>query len=205
MNALADTFARTRDPLVAAYFPVTRKPTSIFEFATRCQGSDGSTSTLWGKAAWDFEGWATQKVFGLDRNQPPTPDLSPPATADEVARLNLYEPITWHFMDQPQGTVNGALVPLGDSRNLIDAFFNGAPIIAGLLTEQGGHVVIVHRINVAVVQTEPQSVERHPSGFIDWVEVTDSQTPEKPLQIIPGDKFLRDARFIFAIYQDIRK
>lgn len=185
-------------PLPRAVFP-------IVETVGRCQGSNGASSQYWIQANWDAGAWASRKFLHQTNRLVPVPDMTPPAEYEKISRLNLYEPITWHFNDQPPGSISGAIVPIGDSRHLIDTFQKGVPVIAGLVDDESGHVVLVNRMQFASVPTaEKNTVTMHPSGYIAWVEVADPKYKDRPLQIITGDEFLAKAKFIFAIYQDAR-
>lgn len=181
-----------------------RTAAPIASAVARCQASDGATRTVWTRASWDLEGWAARRL-GVPGVVPAVPDLSAPPIADAVSQLDLYRPITWHFVDQPPGTVSGAIVPIRDSSHLIDSFFSGLSIVAGLETGTGGHVVVIQRLHVVVTETGPRTVERHPSGYIEWVEFADPQAPDKPLRTISGDEFLSSGRFVFGLHQVSRK
>lgn len=86
---------------------------------------------------------------------------------------------------------------------MIDLFNNGLSIVAGSDAGSGGHVVVIHKIHMPVVQTGTHTVERYQSGYIEWVEFTDPQTPDDaPLKIMSGNDFMSDCRFNFALYQE---
>jgi hypothetical protein len=207
MNRRADTLAAGA---TAPGLPATagRTATPVASAVARCQPSNssraGAGKLVWARASWDLEALAARRL-GLPKPAPAVPDLSTPPDAGAVSQLDLYRPINWHFVDQPPGSVGGAIVPIRDSVHLIDQFFAGLSIVAGLDTGQGGHVVVIQKLHVLVTETGPKSVERHPSGYIEWVEYADPQSPDSPLKTLPGDQFMASARFLFGLHQIARK
>lgn len=203
MNRHADSLAVAKaiPPVLPGRSPRSTLP--IVSGVMRCQGSRGGSSSAWARVSWDLDGWIARRI-GMQL-PPAMPDLTPPPENDALSQLDLYRPVTWHFRDQPPNTVSGSIVPIRDSGHLIDEFFNGRSIIAGLETAGSGHVVVINRLHVVVVETGPRTVTRHPSGYIEWVEFADPQAPDKPLRTMSGDEFMATSRFLFGIHQLSRK
>ncbi|WP_289021958.1 hypothetical protein [Desulfobacter postgatei] len=204
MNSIADKIKQS--PIQYAGLPAQSRVTiPVAEHIVTCQGSEGGRSQVWVQAYWDAEGWSCRKLLNQQATIPTEPQLIPPIDAQYFNQLDLYKPVTWRFKDQPLGTVNGEILPIRNSKHLIDVFNDGVPVIAGLVENSHGHVVVISKIRFAVVRSGDHSVEKHPSGYIDWVEVADSADSNSAWHIIPGNEFLSSAHFLFAIYQDRRK
>lgn len=191
--------------------PLARRTFPIATMVARCQGARGGTASVWAQmnvdpvavlgTAMNKPSWSENPMLMIPAPMPPHSYLEPPSEHADIDRLDLYSPTTWRYRDSPPDKVDGGIVPVRDSTHLIDVFFEGWPVVAGLGRGTGGHVVLIQKMHIAVVETGPKTVGRHPFGFVDWVEVSDPENPLRPNRIVSGDDFLADARFLFAVYQ----
>lgn len=123
-----------------------------------------------------------------------------------LSAIDLYHPISWHYAWHPENKIDGGIIPIKDSSQLINIFIDKSkpPILAGLAGGSNGHVVVISKIRLAVNVSldDLKTLTPHDSSHIEWVEFADPES-HTPYIKMSGDEFFKNARFIFAILQDI--
>lgn len=122
--------------------------------------------------------------------------IGKPHSVRYLESRDFYAPVTWSkngLNTEPQG----GIVPVRDTDHLWKEFINGMPILVGLTSDIGGHVVTVAQIAKSTA-VDPANLQQRVR--VEWVEVLDPARPQAPAYRIDGDSFAKRARFIFALY-----
>lgn len=175
---------------------------ALYQRAHFCQLASGlGTNWSWVWAGMDADAWIARQL-GISGWVAPTPGPqligvpNPPLVVRYLSTLDLYRPITWSATgsnEEPQG----AIVPLHGPTELVDRFKERVPVLAGLSSQSFGHVVLLSQIAYLPGGTDYfQDTTR-----IEWVEVLDPGKPAHRKYRMRGDDFIKQLRFLFAIYQ----
>jgi len=122
--------------------------------------------------------------------------IGKPYSVRYLERRDFYAPVTWSKGGRntdPQG----GIVPVRDTDHLWQEFLKGVPVLVGLTSDIGGHVVTVAQISTSIA-VDPDNHQQRVR--VEWVEVLDPARPQAPAYRIDGDSFVQRARFIFALY-----
>lgn len=107
--------------------------------------------------------------------------------------FNPYRMVAW--VGKFDG-LRGGVIPIKDTNNLVCYFTNNVPLLAGMVSDDNGHVVIIRSISYSSQKTTGTYIH------LDQVEIIDPNPDLRndPLIKYTGDDFLAKSRFIFAIY-----
>ncbi len=184
---------------------------AVFQKVRVCQ-SARSEGGSWMSAnfTWDIDGWFLNKL-GLQAipafqmvnqavvgQQPPSAPHKP-ASVRYLETLNLYRVVTWSkngLSNEPQG----GIAPIQDPGDFVTRFVQQVPIVAGLQSEQFGHVVTILAVRYLPTFRMHDNFYRKDLR-VEWVEVQDPAIPEQPTYRMTGDEFFSRARFLFAVYE----
>lgn len=137
-------------------------------------------------------------AIAINVGPPTNPDdfIGKPHSVRYLERRDFYAPVTWSkggLQTEPQG----GIVPVRDTDHLWEEFLKGVPVLVGLTSDIGGHVVTVAQISTSTAVDPGNDQQR---VRVEWVEVLDPARPQAPAYRIDGDSFVQRARFIFALY-----
>ena len=184
---------------------------AVFQKVRVCQSARGE-GTSWSALTlnWDLDGWffarlglkaipATLLVTNpMAAGQFPPIGPQKPASVRYLETLNLYRVVTWSKNGLPTEP-QGGIAPIQDPGDFVTRFVQGVPIVAGLNSEQFGHVVTVSAVRYVPTFKLPDNY--YMKGLrVEWVEVLDPALPEEPAYRMTGDEFFSRARFLFALY-----